>query len=266
MEWWYRFCLGLPARTEDLEEIRAALPEILDESWEPSEEVRARPAWPLAPFPGLAGDVRAWLEKSEVDDSQGHGSGPEECPAANCPKSSQSHGDQNSPVSGQISYLMKAGGGPGRNPPLEDFLDLVRQVHSESDGVKEVILTDRYIYDDAGEDGEGGGHCNLIQYLNVLGIRRSTSFTLKINPNPKHETEEKKSLFEKHLKQQYDKISFDTFSPRYVFHDRFYLVRDGEGILDGLFGPSLNGLSSNHIALVGKIDQQWALDRLDKWL
>jgi hypothetical protein len=47
------------------------------------------------------------------------------------------------------------------------------------------------------------------------------------------------------------------------FHDRLYLIRDSTSKLSGVFGPSLNGLKSEDIALMGEIDDDRILKRLE---
>ena len=73
-------------------------------------------------------------------------------------------------------------------------------------------------------------------------------------------------LFQRVIKEAFPKVKFGNYSPKYVFHDRFYLVRDGNGQMKGVFGPSLNGLGSNAIALMGELEQRRALERLSEWL
>jgi hypothetical protein len=44
--------------------------------------------------------------------------------------------------------------------------------------------------------------------------------------------------------------------PQLEFHDRLYLVKDNNGNMSGVFGPSLNGMKSPDIVVIGRLDPE----------
>ena len=99
-----------------------------------------------------------------------------------------------------IQYLT-AGGGPDSKPPKGMFFDLVSKSKKKMGIIKEVILTDPYIYHELGEDGVDGGYDNLSKYLEALGISNESSFTLKKTPSPKMGTKKSIALLDKSTPQ-----------------------------------------------------------------
>lgn len=286
MKWWYRFWFGLPARPEDIKEIKEVLPELWNSNWQPDAR-RLRRLLPIPDFwfwpeslAPLFQQLREWVSSAtEADEplrhksSFGQDSSEESCPLPDCPLGKYSEPAQEiEPPSEDLETihsvfdLMCAGGGPDRQILKGEFLDLVRKVHRGTKSIKEVILTDPYIYLDVAEDGTRGGFNNLLEYLRTLGLVTESEFVIKLNPSPKKYNERAKQLFERIVKENFPNVKFETYSPKYVFHDRFYLVRDGNSQIKGVFGPSLNGLGSNAIALMGSLEQPRALARLSKWL
>ncbi len=160
---------------------------------------------------------------------------------------------------------MVAAGGPKAKPPRDTFLDLVRRTHPENDPPREVILTDPYIYSDVSEDGHEGGFSNLVAYLEALGISADDTFILRTTPSPKRGTVTAKRNLHRHLKAQFKNIQLKDYAPQLKFHDRFYVVRHRSGKIKGVFGPSINGLTSDAIVLMGDIDELQPLKKLEAW-
>jgi hypothetical protein len=127
--------------------------------------------------------------------------------------------------------------------------------------INEVILTDPYIYLDLSEQGEPGGYNALVDYLRALRLTPESRFDLKLNPSPKKATQQARRLLHRKVKGDFPKVRLGTFSPTHRFHDRFYLARDQSTRLTGIFGPSLNGLATKTIVLMGELENG-ALQRL----
>lgn len=256
MTWWLRFCLGLPARREDLEEIRRSLPELFDANF----DVDANLLFPWWPSPVVrkltVEDLRRWARAGDLPWEPAAAS-PEDCPAKECPlrkgpRSAQGRGE---PV---LLTFMVAGG--AHKPPKEEFLDLVRRVHKDQ-LISEVILTDPYIYLDLSERGQPGGYASLIDYLHALRLTRDSAFALKLNPSPRKTTTTARQLLARKVKSAFTSAHLGTFPAGHRFHDRFYLTRNRSGRLAGIFGPSLNGLGVKTIVLMGELENG-ALQRL----
>jgi hypothetical protein len=161
-----------------------------------------------------------------------------------------------------VLKIMRVGGGKDRKPPLDQFLDLVRKCHKDKDSSKisEVIVTDRYILKPANEDGVGGGYDNFVAYLDALGLDKETNCILKFSRGDNSET---CRILERLLKNHFPSISINSLNSKLKFHARFYFVRYKNGQLEGLFGPSLNGLRAESVVLMGKLEND-ALKRLDQ--
>lgn len=129
---------------------------------------------------------------------------------------------------------------------------------------REVILTDPYIYADEGEGGATGGYGSLVQYLKALNLTQDSEFILRLNPAPKRATTAAKTLLARTVKTAFPRVRLDTFSTGSRFHDRFYLVRDRDGSIAGLFGPSLNGLGTDSVVLMGALEHKRTLERLER--
>lgn len=198
MRFLVRFFLGLPARKADLEEMKKTLPEIFEENNERYRRRWIRPLWWLldATSEDVEAELKHWARSSEFDEEQIDSESTRFCPRQDCPfkGESQSQGEgENLDVS--LLKFLSAGGGPNAKPPLNMFLDLVRKKHAEMGLVKEVILTDPYIYSDLSEDGIEGGFENLMAYLQALDIDSGSTFTIKMNPSPKRATKKAKELY-----------------------------------------------------------------------
>ncbi|RAU16407.1 hypothetical protein DN062_18370 [Nitrincola tibetensis] len=268
MRFLVRFFFGLPARKADVEEIKETLPEIFEEN-NRYKRRRIRPLWWLldATNQDIEAEIRHWVRSSEIDDEPRDSKPTRFCPRQDCPLKGEAEPQgEGAELDVSLLKLLSAGGGPNAKPPLNMFLDLVRKQHAEMGLVKEVILTDPYIYSDLSEDGIEGGFDNLIAYLQALNVDSDSTFTIKMNPSPKRATKKAKEALYKKIRKSYPNASLGNYSPKCSFHDRFYIVRDDKGQLGGVFGPSLNGLSSNAIVLMGDLNGQQVLKKLSAWL
>jgi len=268
MNWLIRFSLGLPARPADAKEVRELLPELQNRSWRPAR--RHLLIWltdEIYSSDEFVEALRRWIDA--IEDSQERPSNPERCPVQDCPlrlhrpRTTSATGDEDNELF--LRYQVAAGG-PNSKPPRDSFFDLVRKVHPEADRPREVILTDPYIYTDVSEDGLEGGFNNLVGYLNTLGIEKSDDFTLTTTPSPKRGGKTSKHNLQRLLKKRFSNLKFKDFSPKLAFHDRLYIVRHKSGTLRGLFGPSLNGLSSQAIVLMGELTDPQPMQRIKSWL
>lgn len=129
----------------------------------------------------------------------------------------------------------------------------------------EVILTDPYLLLDTGEAGKPGGYEGAIAYLRALGLNPESEFRLKIPPSPKNASVQAAELFQRCISNAFPRATIDRFKNRCQFHDRFYLTRDAEGELKGVFGPSLNGLLASPVVIMGGITTD-DLKCLAQWL
>lgn len=258
MEWWLRFCLGLPCREEDVEAIYRNFPEIQN----PDFRLQPNYVWPFLPYfddvDELPNRIREWT--SSIDENRHPSSNAViSCPEPNCPIKKGNLQSETSSSAKVISdepdillFLTLVG---FQKSPKDAFLDLVRKHHASVKIVKDVIITDPYYLSDVSEDGEVSGYNNMISYLEALSLNKTSIFKLLTNPNPKRYSDQSKQIFQNTVKKYFPKISFDTYNSQYKFHDRLYLVRDNRSEITGVFGPSMNGLSSNSIVLMGDINQ-----------
>ena len=264
MDWLIRFALGLPARVEDAKALRKALPELERRYFRLQ---RLHYIWPLLgdinTNEELIDALRHWVSSVEVPDDFWP-SEHRNCPSSNCPlQSNQTKSNRNDEPS--IAHFIVAAGGPNAKTPRDSFLNLVKRTHPKNDLPRDVILTDPYIYSDVSEDGHGGGFANLLAYLEALGISTNDPFTLRMTPSPKRGTATAKKKLHRYLKDKFKKIQFKDYSPQLKFHDRFYVVLHHSGKIKGVFGPSINGLTSDAIVLMGDIDDLQPLKKLSEW-
>jgi hypothetical protein len=259
-----RFFLGLPARMQDVEEVQRIIPEFHDlDRYEVKKRIRRIHRLLFYFDEDLFEEFKSWTQSSEHEIPKS--SKPVNCPKEDCPmKGGQLQSDSGDDF-GYLQFL-SAGGGPDSKPLKGMFFDLVRKSRKNMGSIKEVILTDPYIYHDLSEDGVNGGYDSLAEYFKILGLCKESFFTLKKNPSPKRATKKNIELLNRFLKNNYPNISIDNYSPKCNFHDRFYIVRDDKGQLGGVFGPSLNGLNSTAIVLMGNIEGIQPLKKLSQWL
>jgi hypothetical protein len=254
MIWLYRFIWGLPAREADKQEILENFPELL-ENPEIINDAIFFGHLVLFRHDKMHDEFKKWISEYKHENIQGN------CPLLDCPAKgtvmSQFFEEEQT-----ILQLMRVGG--YTKPPKSSFFDLVRKVHGQPN-IKKVILTDPYILIDISEDVTYGGLENLKEYLETLGLNSNSSFELKISPSPKMYTESRYNNFKKYLLSKFPNVTIGRYQPKYEFHDRFYLVEDSSGNLNGVFGPSLNGLSSKAIVLYGELEIKGAIDKMGKW-
>jgi hypothetical protein len=268
-----RIVLGLPLDKRDLDDLVKIAPELLDADLPPDaflplpfwavianhevhEELRAR--WSAA--------VRAARERREGSTAALPGRAPENCPNADCPLRLQarlpdpgeSKGEKGGADEGFVANLVQVPA-PGR-APAKIFGTMTEQLRSRlKKGVKRVIVTDPYVHCDGAEDGTRGGHRALITFLTKLGLKQSSQFVLELTPAPKGGTDGQ-SLHDtplgRKLVERFPAMVLKHHRPcSGGFHDRFYLVVDGSGNWDGLYGPSINGLASLAVVLVGELQE-----------
>ncbi len=254
MIWLYRFIWGLPARETDKQEILANFPELLENPDRLNDDIFLE-YFVLQRHFKTSEEFKKWIAELRSEKTQGN------CLLSDCPVKRAS-GIQSLEDEQSILQLMRVGGYTKK--PKQSFFDLVKTIHGQAE-IKKVILTDPYILIDTSEDGETGGLENLIEYLQTLGLTRTNSFILEISPSPKMYSETRYEIFEKYLKTEFPNISINRYKPKFIFHDRFYLVEDSSGNLKGVFGPSLNGLSSKAIVLYGELEVKGAMDKIGKW-
>lgn len=287
MNWFLRFCIGLPARPADVAEIQRDVPELLDANR------RARDFdWPRVVLPilfvrrpehaiedprELAAAVRTWVSEVSravaVDLPAREAGG--QCEHPSCPRSlageSRTPRTQPSEPSASetrgtdvptIQHLMVVGGGPGQKPLLQRFLDLVRRVHAEAGEATKVVVTDPYLLTESSERGTGGGFANFCEYLRA--IRLASGAVLFIPPGPKKPSANRVRWIES-VRREFRGLEVASFASGLSFHDRFYIVEHDAGAVRGVFGPSMNGLSDTDIALFGELEVSNALSTLSTW-
>jgi hypothetical protein len=258
MIWFYRFLFGLPCRPQDRLEIQNEFPEIINN---PSTLRRLiYPTYlrlPFKSYKNLEEEFIKWFrEELHPKDSNRIN----DCPIDNCPLKAKHKIIGDGEV---LLHMMRIGG--FNKPPKNSFFDLVRIVHKNTKPIRRVILTDPYILMECFEDGTNGGLQNLFEYLSNLGLDKLSSFQLHINPSPKRQTDELTKRFKDNLEREFPNITIDRYKPKYVFHDRFYLVEDSTGDIKGVFGPSLNGLASKAIILFGELESDNTMTRMRDW-
>lgn len=160
-----------------------------------------------------------------------------------------------------LCFRMVLGGGD--KSPLGKFLDLVNKTHKGSETIKQVIITDPYIFADVGESGINGGYENLLLYLGALRLLENSKFKLLITPAPKKGNSIAFNNFSRFINGKYPSAVIGRFNANYIFHDRIFLTITEKNTFRGVFGPSLNGLGANDFVLMGEIEKD-ALVQLSK--
>lgn len=94
-----------------------------------------------------------------------------------------------------------------------------------------------------------------------IGDLEASHVRLRLGPRTTQQSAAKQ-VFTRLVAPTFTKVTFGLCPANYRCHDRLYLVRDQQGILTGVFGPSLNGLSSDSIVLMGEIDEKAGLAAL----
>ena len=249
MEWFVRYSMGLKPRENDIRQLSELLPEIFEK--EPAIVIDS-PFSPFYPYRRIRLEsLMEWIKQEPLILEYDTESSINNC---NCPLINRI----NSSDTDKLSMLTV--GGFVSNTPKKAFFDLVTKTH-RGQKVKEVLITDRFIYLDAGEDGLPGGYSNIITYLQTLKIDKNDEIAIITNPNAK--SQGNKIVFEEYIRSVFPNVEFKCFSKNISFHDRFYLVRDSQGQMKGVFGPSLNGLNSESIVIMGDIDDPRILKKFN---
>jgi hypothetical protein len=263
-DWFWRFHLGLPPRSEDRDALRRIAPELfgrddsaLDErNWVRRQQYAKE----------FRDEIRRWLATEEgrplVTVHEGT------CPQPDCPLKLGGHPG---PVSGGairskaavsddslVLELMTVAG--GWTAKVNAFFDAARKVHGGKGPVKDLLVTDSYIYADKSEEGTTGGIDNFLRYLDTLSLSQGKTLTIFQPPFAKGKKNESGRIWrrcaEQHAKGLGYSIKFEYFKTTTGsrFHDRFYLARHDSGVVSGLFGPSMNGLNDKSFVLVGELE------------
>jgi hypothetical protein len=146
-DWLLRLQLGLPPRAEDIEALQRALPELFTRTTRPQPD-----HW-------LWQEISRWIASAEIprrslyDVLTKSAKSPEQCPLPECPLRKPSaqtpRPTEERPPSGAESevgrlFYMSLGG--GHKPPLEMFLNVAKQVHSGKGSVRQLVVTDGYLF------------------------------------------------------------------------------------------------------------------------
>ncbi len=263
--------MGLPCRPQDRKEIQETLPELF------YRDERERFNRPTVAFPIFWGELDTevlseWGRSCEVIGSEIKPTkNGDVCPVCTKRKTSIDEND---------CFNLEIAGGINRKSSVPAFMQLVTRNRKTKvkTPIKDVYFTDRFLLADAGEagaGGAGGGYDHIIKYLESLAVEKEAKFTVHIPSWPsksaiQKEREDCLSSAQKILKnlieKNYTNVQFSQLPQKPVFHDRLYLVRGSDSQINGVFGPSLNGLDSQDIALMGEIENKELLDNIDRLL
>lgn len=179
MEWIVRFTMGLRPRKQDIEQLKNLLPELFEQdSFLSDSEIFV---FPFPPFRRIdISLLKEWVKSEPVAvETTSSNVSSFICPLANY----LSNEDPN-----KLSMLTRGfvnNRGFVSITPKKSFFDLVTKIHKGNHTVKDVIITDRFIYSDEVEDGTPGGYENVIEYLKKLLIESNEEFTIVTNPHAK---------------------------------------------------------------------------------
>lgn len=166
-----------------------------------------------------------------------------------------------------LNYNVVAGGAKSARG---SFLDLARSLHKQHHGkaIDKIVFTDKYLFNEIGEKGHGGGFDNLKSYLEVVLKDKTVPFELQVPPSGKKDaSHSKKRKLETYLKVEFPNIKIVSHTSKVQFHDRFFITKYKNGNAIGLFGPSFNGLNANDVVVMGEIDSKpGSMDRLLRML
>jgi hypothetical protein len=267
-DWWLRIHLGLPPRPEDIEAVQRALPELFAR--------RPRP-------PGNRGfwdEISRWIDSADIprrslyDIVTKSSKPPEQCPLPECPlrepsanKPDRAEERRPSGADSEISRLFFMSLGGGHKPPLDMFLDAAKQVHSNKGPVRQLVVTDGYLF--RGQTARGKPSptaAHFLRYLKVLDLHGVRELQILAPPDARDSGEKwRQDVAVGAEKDLGVKVSFDRYKARGHFHDRFYLALHTGGGMSGLFGPSLTGLSDTDFVLIGALENK-ILDNLKRHL
>jgi hypothetical protein len=173
-DWLLRMQLGLPPRAVDIVALQKTLPELFTRTTRPQND-----HW-------LWQQIRRWIASADIprrslDDILTRlANSPEQCPLPECPlrkPSAQSPApSEEGPPSGAASelgrlFFMSLGG--GHKPPLEMFLNVAKQVHGGKGSVRQLVVTDGYLFRGRTEKGQPSlTAAHFLSYLKVLNLQR----------------------------------------------------------------------------------------------
>ena len=125
---------------------------------------------------------------------------------------------------------------------------MARKVHGGKGEIKDLLLTDPYIYVDKSEEDIVGGIDNFLRYLDCLNISRGAEITIQQPPYAKGKKTASGAIWRRRVAEHGER---DGYHVRFIFfharsqsrfHDRFYVARHSNGSVSGLFGPSITVL------------------------
>lgn len=262
MDWYVRFWLGLPPRPEDRAELRRIAPELFlpgrSNDAEPFQDHQGR-RW----LPPLREQLVRWLA-TEPEEAPSRVTVREgSCPQHDCPlkldaKPRQVRDEESESDQPFVIELMTVAG--GWSAKAKAFFDMTRKVHGGKGDIKDLLITDPYIYYEQGEDGTAGGTTCFLNYLDNLNVAPRSKLTIYQPPYAKGDKEIAGKAWRTSVRQHAEgngfEVSFVFFDviSNARFHDRFYLARHVDGTVSGMFGPSMTGLNDDSFALMGEIE------------
>jgi hypothetical protein len=272
LDWYWRFHFGLPPRPEDREDLTRIAPELFIEG----RSCPSASRW-QEDTDGFRAAVRQWLKTEDAPPFVSVRVG--SCPSPDCPI--KLGGGSDTPLAGSSELETSNADGnlllrfmtvaSGWNSKASVFFEAARKIRGGKGSVKELLLTDPYLFEDQGEDGTSGGIRRFLEYMDVLNVPRGAHLRVLIPPYAKGKKAEKsriwKAQVETHAFSKNITVTFSYFRTRSNarFHDRFYLAKHQSGLISGLFGPSMNGLSDSSFALIGEVESE-TLRNLNKFI
>lgn len=262
MDWYWRFTMGLLPRLEDRLELRRIAPELFGpEVTDDDLPDGERQDWLHDQW--LPREVRRWLRTDDPRPTVAVRKG--SCPQQGCPlrlgaspgQVLSGRSEEDDEGSFVLQLMTVAGGWKAK---ANAFFDMARKVHGGKGAIKDLLLTDPYIYVDKSAEGTIGGIDNFLRYLDCLNIDYGAEITIQQPPYAKRNKAASGPIWrkrvEEHGKTNGYRVLFVFFQavPQTRFHDRFYVARHSNGSVSGLFGPSMNGLNDKSFALMGELE------------
>lgn len=263
---WLRFSLGYPPREEDRAVLRRVVPELFlrGENLRDGERSRVRFV------EHIREEILGWLRSGEGDRFVSVRA--ETCRESGCPLGlgRRSHSASGEGITDQVgdggedgdfvTQLMTVAG--GWKTPMGVFLDTARKIHGGKGPIRALLVTDGYIYADESQNGNPGGTSRFVEYLSALEFSPGNTLTLLLPPYAKGRSGARRQAWEAsvnaHAASRGFNVDFKRFTTRTrtSFHDRFYLARHSNGMVSGLFGPSITGLTDKDFVLIGEIESE----------